>query len=94
MRFVGFGLIINVPSLLVGSIEGFSIKGSVGKLKVERRRKQMAHEQTTKDLLPLSSLFHLVYCVYKWFFSSLYHYFFPFVVILAPVLSLTYFSNM
>jgi len=39
VRFVGFGLILNVPSILVGSIEGFNIKSSVGKLKIERRRK-------------------------------------------------------
>jgi len=93
VRFVGFGLILNVPSLLVGSIEGFNIKGSVGKLKLERGRKQMAHDPAAKELLPLSSLFHLVYCVFKWFFSSLYHYFFPFVVIFAPILNLTYFSK-
>lgn len=93
VRFVGFGLILQVPSILVGSIETFNIKSSVGKLKIEKSRKQMAHDPVTKELLPLSPLFHLIYCLHKWYWSSLYHYFFPFVVIFGPVLNLTYFSK-
>lgn len=54
VRFVGFGLILNVPSLLIGSLEGFKVKSSVGKLTLERSRKQMAHDPATKDLLPFS----------------------------------------
>lgn len=93
VRFVGFALILNVPKLLVDSMEGFDIKGSVGKLKLERSRKQMAHDPVAKEKLPCSALFNLTYCIYKWFFSSLYHYFFPFIVIFVPVLKLTYLSN-
>lgn len=93
VRFVGFGLILNVPKLLIGSLESFDIKGSVGKLKLERSRKQVAADPATKARLPLSWLLNLIYCLYKWFFSSLYHYFFPFVVIFAPLLKLTYFSK-
>jgi len=93
VRFVGFALILNVPSLLIGSLETFDIKKDVGKLKLERSRKAMAQDQITKDKLPLSGLFHFIYCVFKWFFTSIYHYFFPFVVILVPVFNLTYFSK-
>lgn len=93
VRFVGFGLILNVPKLLIGSLESFAIKGSVGKLKLERSRKQMAQDPATKARLPFHWLLNLIYCLYKWFFSSLYHYFFPFVVIFAPMLKLTYFSK-
>jgi hypothetical protein len=93
VRFVGFGLILNVPKLLIGSLESFAIKGSVGKLELTRSRKQMAADPATKAQLPFSWLLNLVYCLYKWFFTSLYHYFFPFVVIFAPMLKLTYFSK-
>lgn len=93
VRFVGFGLILNVPSLLIGSLESFDIKSSVGKLKLERSRKQMAHDPITKEKMPFSTLLNLVYCLCKWFFSSLYHYFFPFVVIFGPALKLTYMSK-
>ena len=93
VRFVGFGLILNVPKLLIGSLESFDIKGSVGKLKLDRSRKQMAADPATKAQLPFSWLLNLVYCLYKWFFNCLYHYFFPFVVIFAPMLKLTYFSK-
>lgn len=94
VRFVGFGLILSVPKLLIGSMENFEIQKSVGKLSLQRSRKQMAQEATTKALLPFSWLLNLIYCIYKWFFISLYYYFFPFVVIFAPILKLTYFARL
>ena len=42
VRFVGFALILNVPKLLVGSLESFDIKGSVGKLTLKKSRKAAA----------------------------------------------------
>jgi hypothetical protein len=74
-------------------METFEIKKSVSKLKIERKRKSIVSDNDLKDKLPCRALFNLIYCVFKWFFCSLYYYFFPFVIIFVPMAKLTYFQH-
>lgn len=93
VRFVGFALILNVPKLMIGSLEDFEIQKSVGKLVLNKGRKEAVSEDGFSSKLPGGPLFNFIYCVYKLFFKSLYFYFFPFVVIFIPLFQLTYLAN-
>jgi len=87
-KFVGFALIVAVPKLIVGTIqEGLEVQKSVGKLVLSESRKKAIAGGID---MPAGSLLNLIYCCYKWFWVSCYFYFFPFLVILAPVIKVTY----
>lgn len=92
-RFVGFGLILNVPKLLIGSMEQFEVQKSVGKLMLTKSRKAVFSEPGYWLKMPAGALLHPIYWVCKRFYTGLYYYFFPFVMILIPMFKLTYFAN-
>lgn len=91
-KFVGFGLILSVPKLLHGTMESFEIPKSVGKLTLKKGRKAAVAQQ--QGGIALAWTLNLVYCLFKWFFVSFYYYFFPFVVIFAPLAKITYLYNL
>jgi len=77
-----------VPKLLVGTIqEGLEVQKSVGKLVLTESRKKAISGGID---MPGGQLLNLVYCLVKWFYVSCYFYFFPFLVILAPLIKVTY----
>jgi hypothetical protein len=93
-RFVGFGLVISVPKLLHPTMDGFDVPKAVGKLVLTKSRKTSLTESTNKKEMASGWLLNLVYCLFKWFYVSFYYYFFPFVVILAPLFKITYLYNL
>lgn len=93
VRFVGFSLILNVPKLMIGSLEQFDIQKSVSKLQLTKGRKEAVSEEGHSTRLPCAPILNFIYCVWKLFFNSLYFYFFPFVVIFIPLFQLTYLAN-
>lgn len=90
-KFVGFALILSVPGLLHGSMEGFTVPSAVGKLHLKKSRKAVVSGQ---DGLTFGFVLNIVYCLFKWFFISFYYYFFPFVVIFVPLAKITYLYNL
>ena len=90
-KFVGFGLILSVPGVLHGSMEGFEVSGSVGKLTLKKSRKTAVSQQGG---MTMGWILNVVYCLWKWFFISFYYYFFPFVVIFVPLAKITYLYNL
>jgi hypothetical protein len=79
---VGFSLILNVPKLLHPSIEsGLEVKASVGKLELRNGRKRVHHQNT---------VLNIIYCACKWFYISIYFYFFPLLVIFLPLMRIGY----
>ena len=94
VRFVGFGLVLSVPKLLHPAMEGFEVPKAVGKLTLTKSRKQSLAESTNKKAMASGWLLNVVYCLFKWFFVSFYYYFFPFVVIFAPLFKITYLYNL
>jgi hypothetical protein len=89
-KFAGFGLVVSIPKMLAGSMETFEVSKSVGSLKLTRSRKKIAKWGSEDQKLVLGGLFNAVYGLYKWFFVSVYYYFFPFVVIFLPLFKLAY----
>jgi len=95
VRFVGFGLVLSVPKLLHPAMEwDHDVPKAVGTLKLKKSRKQSLAESTNKKEMAAGWLLNVVYCLFKWFFVSFYYYFFPFVVIFAPLFKITYLYNM
>jgi len=95
VKFVGLALILTVPKLIVPSMEGFAVKGAVGKLNLYRKRKEVTKNQSKYISEPSEQLccpwfFNMIYCIFKWFYASFYFYFFPFVVIFIPLIKITY----
>lgn len=93
VRFVGFGLILSVPKLLHPSMEGFDVPKAVGKLVLKKSRKASITGPQEGGMIARWA-FNMVYCLFKWFFVGFYYYFFPFVVIFAPLFKITYLVNM
>lgn len=82
VKFVGFSLILNIPKLFDPSIEqGLEVKAAVGKLELRTSRKRLYHKNT---------LLNVIYCAWKWFYISIYFYFFPLLVIFLPLIKITY----
>jgi hypothetical protein len=90
-KFVGYSSILGIPSVLHGSMEGFQVTGSVGKLILKKSRKTFVSQQGS---MGVAWLFNIIYCVCKWFFISFYYYFFPFLVIFFPLAKITYLYNL
>lgn len=93
VRFVGFGLVLSVPKLLHPSMEGFDVPKAVGKLVLKKSRK-VSMTSENRDSISARWALNLVYCLFKWFFVSFYYYFFPLVVIFAPLFKITYLVNL
>lgn len=91
-RFVGFALILNVPKLIIGSLEEFTIQKSVSKLVLKKSRKEAKSEEGISKNMPFHCLYTMIYWLYKRFFTAFYFYFFPFVIIFIPMIELTYLS--
>lgn len=88
VRFVGFALITSVPKLIVSTMDiGLDVQKSVGKLTLEESRKTTIAKQ---DTIPFCFGLNLIYCFHKWFYVSFYYYFFPMIVIFAPLFKITY----
>lgn len=81
--YIGFACIINIPTIYLSSINHIPIKGAVSKLTLTRGRKQVKEEFQ----MPGHFLFNAIYVLFKWFYNSFYFYFFTFVVIIAPMVS-------
>jgi len=94
VRFVGFGLVLSVPKLLHPAMEGFEVPKAVGSLVLTKSRKGALATSTNKKEMASGWVLNLVYCCFKWFFVSFYYYFFPFVVIFAPLFKITYLYNL
>ena len=92
-RFVGFALILNVPKLMISSMEVFEVQKSVAKLMLLKGRKAAYSEAGYWMKMPAGALLHPIYWLCKRFYTGLYFYFFPFVVILIPMFKLTYLAN-
>lgn len=92
-RFVAFGGLISIPGALGSSIEDFAISKAVGALTLKKSRKYASSMKENKQLLPLGWLFNILYCVAKWFYVTLYYYFFPFSCIIIPTFKLAYFEK-
>ena len=88
VRFVGFALILNVPKLMIGSLESFEIQKSVGKLTMKKGRKAAKADSGWSMKLPFGFLWTTIYWVYKRIYTGLYFYFFPFVIIFLPMVQL------
>jgi hypothetical protein len=82
VRFVGFSLIISTPKLLHPSIEkGLEVKAAVGRLELRNGRKSGLNNY---------ALLNTIYCSWKWFYKSIYFYFFPLLVVFPPLIKITY----
>jgi len=93
-RFVAFGGLTAIPKALTGSMESFPVSKGVSALTLKKSRKYVASQDTFREKLGLFGyVMNIVYCVMKWFYVSLYHYFFPFSCIVIPTIKLCYFSN-
>jgi hypothetical protein len=77
---IGFKIIIDIPTMYYGSLNS-PIKKKVGKLKSRRPRKQ---EREADEKMTLHWLYNAFYVLNKWFFNSIFFYFFPFIVIFTP----------
>lgn len=77
---IGFKVIIDIPSMYYGALNS-PIKSKVGKLKARRARKA---EREEDEKMTLHWFYNLVYLINKWFFNSIYYYFFSFIVIFMP----------
>ena len=89
-KVASFGLLASIPKMLAGSMETFEVSKAVGTLKLTRSRKKIQTYGNDDQKMTMGWLFKLVYCIYKWFFVSVYYYSFPFVVISLPLFELTY----
>ena len=89
-KFASFGLIAGIPKMLAGSMETFEASKSVGTLKLTRSRKRIQKLGNEDQKIVCGWLFNPIYSIYKWFFVSVYYYFFPFVVIFLPLFKLAY----
>jgi hypothetical protein len=76
---MGFGAIINIPTIYLSSVEGLPVKGSIGKLTSKKGRKS-----NDKEYFFLFFVFNAIYLLHKWFYNSFYFYYFPFVVNYYP----------
>lgn len=92
-KFVAFGGLISIPGALGSSIEDFAISKAVGNLNLKKSRKWASSTLENKKMLPLGWLFNFLYCVAKWFYVTLYYYFFPFSCIIIPTIKLAYFEK-
>jgi hypothetical protein len=95
VRFVGLALILTVPKIIIPSMENFDVKNAVGKLTLNRKRKQFLEYQNfvitqPEQRLCCKWLFNSVYCLFKWFYASFYFYFFPFIIVFIPLIKVTY----
>lgn len=71
--FLGFNLLINLPTVFMNSFEEFPQKGAVKTLEQKRRR-----ADKERPLMAYNWLFNLVYVVSAMFYKALFFYFFPF----------------
>lgn len=77
--FIGFGLIVTLPTVYMGHIEDFPQKGAVGKLEQSRRR-----ADKSRPLISCNGLLNLVYVLSSTFYKAVFFYFFPFGSSLVP----------
>ena len=77
---IGLKLIIDFPTMYYGTLSS-PIKSKVGKLKVKRARKAVRDDD---EKMPFHWFYNFVYVLNKWFFNSIYFYFFSFIVVFVP----------
>mmetsp|Transcript_4816 Transcript_4816/g.8259 ORF Transcript_4816/g.8259 Transcript_4816/m.8259 type:complete len:202 (-) Transcript_4816:33-638(-) len=80
--FIGYRLIMDIPTIYMNSYENLPIKAHVGKLEMKHSRtKSEKRARMTGDWF-----FNFVYVTCCIFYKSFFFYFFPFVTILQPML--------
>ena len=77
--YIGFGAIINIPTIYLASIDNLPVKASIGKLTAKTGRKS-----GQKESMPVHGFYNFVYLIHKWFYNSYYFYYFPFEVNFYP----------
>ena len=82
--YIGFKVISDLPKIYYGSIGSLPIKAAVGKLTATKGRKDPKNDGKVHWLLTF------IYTIYKWFYHSVYFYFFPFAVVYLPLIVLLY----
>mmetsp|Transcript_11711 Transcript_11711/g.19769 ORF Transcript_11711/g.19769 Transcript_11711/m.19769 type:complete len:248 (-) Transcript_11711:91-834(-) len=81
---IAFKVIIDIPTIYFGSLES-PIKAKVGKLMLKRARKA---SRSPSESMGCQGLFNLIYVLNKWFFNTIYFYFFAFITIILPFVQL------
>jgi len=76
--YVGFKIIQDLPTMYMGGVTS-PVKGTIGKVTATMGRK------VSNEHMPYKGLFNVVYVLNKWFFNSVYFYFFTFVSIFIPL---------
>lgn len=79
--YLGFACIIKIPEIYLGSLNELPIKGAIGKLKMKNGRKQVKN----RDKMPCHGFFNFMYVCIKWFYNSVYFYFYCFTIIVMPL---------
>jgi hypothetical protein len=60
------------------------VKGAIGKVQARKARKEVRGDEAQ---MPLACLFNFIYVMNKWFFKTVYFYFFSFIVIALPIIT-------
>lgn len=83
--YIGFKIITDLPKIYLASMGStIPIKAAIGKLKATKGRKDPGNAQYHNWFL------NAIYVLIKWFYNSVYFYFFPFGVIYLPLLFLLF----
>lgn len=80
--YIGYKAVIDLPTIYMNSLEDFSVKGCVGKLAFKRSREK---DQDRPRIPLFDTLFNGIYTLLNTFYRSVFFYFFPFVIILYPM---------
>lgn len=82
--YIGFKVISDLPKLYIGSIQDIPIKAAIKPLVATKGRKDGSNNIKNHWLQTG------IYCLTKWFYASVYFYFFSFGCIYLPLLAILY----